>query len=140
QYENGPALLASPVYMGGTASVPSHFFHLHLRGQKNSPRRLNSTFRRRARARVRVRARARNLVLAFVVVLCALATDIVHAGDILRGGATFSAPAPATANAASGSTATVAKLRAHGQDILSTTTRALQAVQAMQNAARNLAT
>jgi filamentous hemagglutinin family protein len=65
--------------------------------------------------------------------------NIVRGGDILRGGATFSPPAPATANAASGSTATVAKLRAHEQDVLATTTRALQAVQAMQNAARNLA-
>jgi filamentous hemagglutinin family protein len=75
----------------------------------------------------------------YLLVFAGLVPDLVHAGDILRGGATFSAPAPATANAASGSTATVAKLRAHEQDILSRTTQALSTVQAMQSAARNLA-
>jgi filamentous hemagglutinin len=60
-----------------------------------------------------------------------------RAGDILRGG--FSARTAPTSTSGSGNTATVARLRANEQDVLSRTTQALQAVQAMQSAAQNIA-
>ena len=71
------------------------------------------------------------------VMLFFLSLETAQAGDILRGG--FSArTAPAIASG-SGNTATVARLRANEQDVLSRTTQALQAVQVMQSAARNMA-
>src|SRR5271166_1671518 len=75
---------------------------------------------------------------ALCVMLFFLSFSTAHAGDILRGG--FSArTAPATTTSGSGNTAMVARLRANEQDILSRTTQALQAVQAMQSAAQNIA-
>jgi len=71
------------------------------------------------------------------VMLFFLSLDAANAGDILRGGFSFRT-APANTSG-SGNTATVARLRANEQDILSRTTQAIQAVQAMQNAARNIA-
>src|SRR5262245_37235810 len=59
-------------------------------------------------------------------------------GDILRGGTSARGAAPVSANG-SGNTAVVTRLRANDQDQLSRTTRAIQAVQAMQNAARSMA-
>src|SRR5271165_334803 len=76
--------------------------------------------------------------LALCVMLFFLFLYAANAGDILRGG--FSArTAPATTTSGSGNTAMVARLRANEQDILSRTTQALQAVQAMQSAAQNIA-
>ncbi len=60
-----------------------------------------------------------------------------NAGDILRGG--FTARTAPANTSGSGNTATVARLRANEQDVLSRTTQALRAVQAMQGAARNIA-
>src|SRR5271166_1130921 len=75
---------------------------------------------------------------ALCVMLFFLSFSTAHAGDILRGG--FSArTAPAATTSGSGNTAMVARLRANEQDILSRTTQALQAVQAMQSAAQNIA-
>src|SRR5271165_1179368 len=75
---------------------------------------------------------------ALCVMLFFLFLYAANAGDILRGG--FSArTAPATTTSGSGNTAMVARLRANEQDILSRTTQALQAVQAMQSAAQNIA-
>ena len=77
------------------------------------------------------------MLRALCVMLFCLSITPAHAGDILRGG--FSArTAPATTSG-SGNTATVARLRANEQDVLSRTTQALQAVQTMQSAARNMA-
>src|SRR5271166_4813118 len=75
---------------------------------------------------------------ALCVMLFFLSFSTAHAGDILRGG--FSArTAPAATTSGSGNTAMVARLRANEQAILSRTTQALQAVQAMQSAAQNIA-
>src|SRR5271157_5512523 len=76
--------------------------------------------------------------LALCVILFFHSFSTAQAGDIIRGG--FSArTAPATTTSGSGNTAMVARLRANEQDILSRTTQALQAVQAMQSAAQNIA-
>ena len=80
--------------------------------------------------------RALSVMLFFLSITATLCN--AGTGDILRGG--FSAStAPAATTSGSGNTAMVARLRANEQDILSRTTQALQAVQAMQSAARNVA-
>ena len=71
------------------------------------------------------------------VMLFFLSLHAANAGDILRGG--FSARTAPANTSGSGNTATVARLRANEQDVLSRTTQALRAVQAMQGAARNIA-
>ena len=64
--------------------------------------------------------------------------SVAGTGDILRGGYS-SAIATGTAGNGSGSTATVARLRALEADQLARTTQAIQAVQAMQAAAQSIA-
>src|SRR5580692_3963580 len=71
------------------------------------------------------------------VMLFFLSLETAQAGDILRAG--FSARTAPANTSGSGNTATVARLRANEQDVLSRTTQALQAVQAMQSAAQNIA-
>src|SRR5271157_2686286 len=71
------------------------------------------------------------------VLLFFLSLYAANAGDILRGG--FSARTAPANTSGSGNTAMVARLRANEQDVLSRTTQALQAVHAMQSAARNVA-
>ena len=74
----------------------------------------------------------------FVALMAPAFTAYSRTGDILRGGYS-SQTATGTAGNGSGSTATVAKLRALEADQLSRTTQAIQAVQAMQVAAQSIA-
>ncbi|MEY3896642.1 MAG: hypothetical protein RLZZ214_2162 [Verrucomicrobiota bacterium] len=77
--------------------------------------------------------------IGFTVLISGLGAE---AGDLLRGGAGGSnasgAPRPGAAGGASAATATTAA-RANAKDTLARTTRTLEAVRAMQNAARNAA-
>ncbi len=78
-------------------------------------------------------------VAAFFVLAMGLQT--AGAGDLLRGGSSSSAPAPGASPAASGVTtpADTSQARANAQDALSRNTNALNAIRAMQDAARNTA-
>src|SRR5580692_6850544 len=71
------------------------------------------------------------------VMLFFLSLETAQAGDILRAG--FSARTAPANTSGSGNTAMVARLRANEQDVLSRTTQALRAVQAMQSVAQNIA-
>ncbi len=83
-----------------------------------------------------------NVVLAHGLVLLLLMTPCTQAGDILRmgGGAGAGAPDPASTPAANpgaiDTAAATAQARANAQDMLARNTMALQAVSAMQEAAR----
>lgn len=83
-----------------------------------------------------------NVVLAHGLVLLQLLTPCTQAGDILRmgGGAGAAAPAPGSTPTADSSAvntaAATAQARANAQDMLARNTMALQAVTAMQEAAR----
>jgi len=81
-------------------------------------------------------ARKHPLALGFV---CTLVTTIVVQGaDILRGGAAHSTPA-ATTNTTNTPAPITPSATGNARDTLARTTQAIQAVQAMQTAARNLA-
>lgn len=76
-------------------------------------------------------------VIGFTVFICGLNTD---AGDLLRGGGTGrSAPPGAATGSGAATPAATAAARANAQDILARTTRTLDAMRAMQLAARNAA-
>lgn len=63
-----------------------------------------------------------------------------NAGDLLRGGGTAGAPLPSAASGTGGATpSTTDTVRANAQDTLARTNQAINAVRAMQNAARNAA-
>src|ERR1700693_904099 len=111
------------------------FFHAGWRALCAVPRRQSGTLCLRELADPSIRRRAETLI---AIALCVSVLANAEAGDILRGGVSFNPPAP-SGTMASGNTAQIMKLRAHEQDVLARTTQALQAVQAMQNTARNLA-
>lgn len=77
-----------------------------------------------------------SVILAFFLVL---APFIADAGDILRGGATVSSARKNAAARANAGAAEAAEAKANAQDRLARTTQTIQAVQAMQHAARNVA-
>lgn len=84
---------------------------------------------------------SRKAFVAFAMVALLIPGSVpLQGGDILRGGAPMGSPAQ-RANAATRSTAAAAAAaRANARDNLARTTRAIQSVQAFQNAARQAAT
>jgi len=74
----------------------------------------------------------------FALALTLAAGAPTHAGDLLRGGAAYGAPSQA-ANSYGASASVTAQARANANDALARTTQALQAVKAMQSAARGAA-
>jgi len=81
----------------------------------------------------------RAVIPAGLVILIAASNPVVEAGDILRGGRVGTSLTGGAGGGTYGTPAvTTAQAQARANDILARTTQAMQAVQAMQSAARNV--